>query len=70
MIHLQSVQLRPLPESKTFPFSLPLLQALKELRFETPVTLLVGENGSGKSTLWAVHHCHAFPHPDGFLRNL
>jgi predicted ATPase len=51
MIHLRSVDLRPLPEAKIFPFSLPLLQTLKELRFETPVTLLVGENGSGKSTL-------------------
>lgn len=50
MIHLQSVQLRPLPDARAFPFSLPLLQTLKELRFETPVTLLVGENGSGKST--------------------
>jgi predicted ATPase len=51
MIHLQSVQLRPLPNTRAFPFSLPLLQTLKELHFETPVTLLVGENGSGKSTL-------------------
>ncbi len=51
MIHLKSVQLRPLPNIKAFPFSLPLLQTLKELHFETPVTLLVGENGSGKSTL-------------------
>jgi predicted ATPase len=51
MIHLQSVQLRPLPITGEFPFSLPLLKTLKELRFETPVTLLVGENGTGKSTL-------------------
>lgn len=51
MIHLKSLQLRPLPNSKTYPFSLPILQNLKELRFEAPVTLLVGENGSGKSTL-------------------
>ncbi|HEX7541291.1 MAG TPA: AAA family ATPase [Anaerolineales bacterium] len=51
LIHLQSVQLRPLPDTRTFPFSLSLLQSLKELHFETPVTLLVGENGTGKSTL-------------------
>ncbi|MCX6035912.1 MAG: AAA family ATPase [Chloroflexi bacterium] len=51
LIHLQSVQLRPLPDTHTFPFSLPVLQSLKELPFETPVTLLVGENGTGKSTL-------------------
>jgi predicted ATPase len=51
MIHLRTLQLRPLPESRLFPFSLSLLRTLKELRFETPVTLLVGENGTGKSTL-------------------
>jgi predicted ATPase len=33
-----------------FPFSVPAIAALRELRFETPVTFLVGENGSGKST--------------------
>ncbi|MGB8214315.1 MAG: AAA family ATPase [Anaerolineales bacterium] len=51
MIHLQTVELRPLPATPDFPFSLPVLQTLKELRFEAPVTLLVGENGTGKSTL-------------------
>ncbi len=51
MIHLDSVLFKPFPKSKEFPFSLPIFQGLKELRFETPVTLLVGENGSGKSTL-------------------
>ncbi len=34
-----------------FPFSLPVIQNLRELRFATPVTFFVGENGSGKSTL-------------------
>ena len=51
MIQLVSVQVRPFPKAKTFPFTLLVLRRLKELRFETPVTLLVGENGSGKSTL-------------------
>jgi predicted ATPase len=59
MIHLQSIHLRPLPETKAFPFSLALLQTLKELRFETPVTLLVGENGTGKSTFLEALACAA-----------
>jgi predicted ATPase len=59
MIHLKSLELRPLPEIQAYPFSLPLLQTLKELRFETPVTLLVGENGSGKSTLLEALACAA-----------
>jgi predicted ATPase len=39
------------------PFDLPLIQAQPELRFETPVTFLVGENGSGKSTLLEAIAC-------------
>lgn len=34
-----------------FPFELPAVAALGDLRFDVPVTFLVGENGSGKSTL-------------------
>jgi predicted ATPase len=34
-----------------FPFDVPAIAALEELRFEAPVTCFVGENGSGKSTL-------------------
>lgn len=33
-----------------FPFTLPFVRQL-DLRFESPVTFLVGENGTGKSTL-------------------
>jgi predicted ATPase len=39
------------PDAAAFPWSLPLVQSLKTLSFDTPVTFLVGENGSGKSTL-------------------
>ena len=38
-------------EPAAFPFSVPVIRALSELRLETPVTFFVGENGSGKSTL-------------------
>ena len=34
-----------------WPFDLPAVEALESLRFDRPVTFLVGENGSGKSTL-------------------
>ncbi len=50
MIHLRTVHYQS-PERAEFPFDLPLLRHLPELRFEAPVTFLVGENGSGKSTL-------------------
>jgi predicted ATPase len=34
-----------------FPWTVPALGALRELRFDVPVTFLMGENGCGKSTL-------------------
>lgn len=37
--------------SEEYPFSLPVVRALKRLEFDAQVTILVGENGSGKSTL-------------------
>jgi predicted ATPase len=34
-----------------FPFDLPAMLAIEQLRFDRPVTLLAGDNGSGKSTV-------------------
>jgi len=59
MLHLTRINLRPLPGSKAFPFSLPLLQTLKGIDFDSPVTLFVGENGSGKSTILEALACAA-----------
>ena len=52
MIHLREIELRQGETRPTdFPFNLKVIDSLKTLSFETPVTFLVGENGSGKSTL-------------------
>ena len=59
MIHLQSVHLRPIPQVAEFPFSLAVLKTFKELKFEKPITLLVGENGTGKSILLEALACAA-----------
>lgn len=42
---------RPVPDE--WPFTVPAIRQLAErgIRFDTPVTFLVGENGTGKSTL-------------------
>jgi len=53
MIYLKSVMVRNWQdrENGEFPFTVPVIQALEEIVFSSPVTFLVGENGSGKSTL-------------------
>ena len=53
MVFLRSIAPKgPLAdEAAGFPFSVPAIRQLSELRFEELVTFFVGENGSGKSTL-------------------
>lgn len=59
MIHLQSLTPRPFLESETeeFPFTVPAIRSLPEIKFTAPVTFFVGENGSGKSTLMEALAC-------------
>lgn len=61
MPHLQTITLREIPEKNQahYPFNLPLLRGLEEMRFSAPVTLFVGENGTGKSTLLEALACAA-----------
>src|SRR5690242_6358764 len=61
MIHLKSISLKATtPELATeFPFNVPAVQSLSEIRFTSPVTFFVGENGSGKSTLIEAIACAA-----------
>jgi predicted ATPase len=51
--HLNSITLltEKYPDCQQYPFTLPIFQRTRHLRFDSPVTLFVGENGSGKSTL-------------------
>lgn len=51
MIYLRSLHLRSEDLPEGYPFSVPVIQQLEGLSFQSPVTLFVGENGSGKSTL-------------------
>jgi predicted ATPase len=65
-------RLESLPEKfdqTRFPFNLPAFSNGIDLRFQTAVTLFVGENGSGKSTLLeAVAECCGF-NPEGGNRD-
>lgn len=59
MLHLQSLTLRPFLDSDghDFPFTVPVIRSLTEIRFMAPVTFFVGENGSGKSTVMEALAC-------------
>jgi predicted ATPase len=50
MSHLRSARIRQ-ANGDEFPFNVPAIRSVSELRFDGPVTFFVGENGSGKSTL-------------------
>ena len=60
-MHVKNVTFYPekFPTRDRFPFNLPVFHHTKQLAFETPVTLFVGENGTGKSTLLEAlaHRC-------------
>jgi predicted ATPase len=52
-MHIKKVVLHPekYPTDNHYPFNLPLFRETREVKFDIPVTLFVGENGTGKSTL-------------------
>lgn len=58
-MHLLSLTPRPFLESDTgeFPFTVPVIRSLTEIKFTAPVTFFVGENGSGKSTVMEALAC-------------
>ena len=64
-----SLKRESVPSFTSYPFHLPAVSALSEIRFSQPVTFFVGENGSGKSTiLEAVASSYGF-NPEGGTRN-
>jgi predicted ATPase len=53
-----------------YPFSIPAIRHLAELRLDSAVTLFAGENGSGKSTLVEAIAVAAGFNPEGGSRNM
>lgn len=51
MPFLKEIEFRDTDLPDGFPFTLPVIETLQTLTFDSPVTFFVGENGSGKSTL-------------------
>jgi predicted ATPase len=54
---------------KEYPFTIPVIRNFKQIKFQKPVTFIVGENGTGKSTLIeAFAVCYGF-NPEGGSKN-
>ena len=69
--YIQQIRLKrdQVPSFDRYPFSLPAVRHLEELRFHPRVTFFIGENGSGKSTLLeAIAVAFGF-NPEGGSRN-
>jgi predicted ATPase len=57
-------------DRNAYPFSIPAIRHLDELKLDSPVTLFAGENGSGKSTLVEAIAVAAGFNPEGGSRNV
>lgn len=71
IMHLKSVTLQhdKYPCKDFYPFTLSILNETKQITFDSPITMFVGENGTGKSTLLKAitRACgiHIWQAPDG-----
>lgn len=70
-LFLRAVKLKrsQVPAFKAYPFSIPAINQLDELRFRSPVTFFIGENGTGKSTLLEAIAVSAGFNAEGGSRN-
>ena len=69
--YIQSVSLKPDPlrNDQAYPFDVASIRNLKSIKFDKPVTFIIGENGSRKSTLVeAIAAAYGF-NPEGGTKN-
>ncbi|WP_312789990.1 AAA family ATPase [Sphingobacterium sp.] len=60
---------KPLEDRNHYPYNIPSMSALDELKFRNPVTFIAGENGIGKSTLVEAIAINVGFNPEGGSRN-
>lgn len=57
-------------DDNIYPFNIPAIKNLNELKFEKPVTFLIGENGAGKSTIIEALAVALKLNPEGGSQNI
>ena len=67
--YIQRMTWKRSPDSGRYPFTLPAVRELEKIRFDRPVTFLMGENGTGKSTLLEAIAVNFGFNPEGGTRN-
>jgi predicted ATPase len=67
---LDSIRIKSIKSADTYPFSLDIIQNLREIHFPTQVTFFIGENGTGKSTLLEAIAHHAGFGAEGGSKNI
>ena len=68
-LRMLNLQRDSVPSFEEYPFNIPALVGLDELRFDSGVTFFVGENGCGKSTLIEAIAVAAGFNPEGGSKN-
>ncbi|KAB2951512.1 AAA family ATPase [Heliorestis acidaminivorans] len=70
-MYIRSIRIRKeeLPSYSEYPFSLPAVRELDEIRLHPKVTFFVGENGTGKSTLLEAIAVAIGFNPEGGTKN-
>ncbi len=70
MIYIESIKNTRLKKDRnSYPYNIPSIFNLEELRFRKSITFIIGENGSGKSTLVEALAINAGFNPEGGSRN-
>ncbi|CAN5214602.1 hypothetical protein BH09DEP1_BH09DEP1_7020 [soil metagenome] len=69
---LDTIKIAPFDPAlaEQYPFSIPLINNLREIEFPTKVTFLVGENGTGKSSILEAIALKADFGPEGGSKNI
>jgi len=71
-LYLKEISLKPDKDIdiSVFPYNLKIIQDISKIKFQNPVTFIIGENGSGKSTILEAIAISLRLNPEGGNQNM